>query len=192
MSLTRLVTPQRRYEKNMATESLKGASGVRTFFSFPHPVNEYAARSVAAMVFTLALVTIVADIRWLTFALAYGFLARVLTGPKASPMGQIATKLVAPKILKRSRAVAGPPKQFAQGVGLVFSVTALVLIYGFGLVGAAYAVLGVLALFAGLEAFAGFCMGCFVFGYLMKWGIIPAELCARCNDITLGRAASQA
>jgi hypothetical protein len=176
----------------MATEPLKGASGLRTFFSFPHPVNEYAARTVASMVFALALVTILADVRWLTFVLAYGFLARVLTGPKASPMGLLATKVIVPKLLKRSRVVAGPPKQFAQAVGLIFSITALVLIYGFGLVGAAYAVLGVLVVFAGLEAFAGFCMGCFVFGYLMKWGIIPEELCQRCNDINFGRAASQA
>lgn len=175
----------------MATESLKGASGLRTFFSFPHPVNEYAARSVAAMVFTLAIVIIVTDIRWLTFVLAYGFLARVLTGPKASLMGQLATRVVAPKLLKRSRAVAGPPKQFAQSVGLVFSIASIILIYGFGLVGAAYAVLGVLVLFAGLEAFAGFCMGCFVFGYLMKWGVIPAEMCQRCNDITLGSATTR-
>ncbi|MDA0799253.1 MAG: DUF4395 domain-containing protein [Chloroflexi bacterium] len=176
----------------MATEPLKGESGVRTFFSFPHPVNEYAARSVASMVFALALVIILADVRWLTFVLAYGFLARVLTGPKASLMGQLATRVVAPKVLKRSRAVAGPPKQFAQAVGLIFSLTSIILIYGFGLVGAAYTVLGVLVVFAGLEAFAGFCMGCFVFGYLMKWGIIPAELCQRCNDITLGSATSQA
>jgi hypothetical protein len=143
------------------------------------------------MVFALALVTILADIRWLTFVIAYGFLARVLTGPKASLMGQLATKVIAPKILKRSRAVAGPPKQFAQAVGLIFSITSIILIYGFGLVGAAYAVLGVLVLFAGLEAFASFCMGCFVFGYLMRWGLIPAEICQRCNDITLGNATSQ-
>ena len=175
----------------MATEPLRGALSLRTFFSFPHPVNEYAARSVAAMVSALALVTILADIRWLTFVIAYGFLARVLTGPKASLMGQLATKVIAPKILKRSRAVAGPPKQFAQAVGLIFSITSIILIYGFGLVGAAYAVLGVLVLFAGLEAFASFCMGCFVFGYLMRWGLIPAEICQRCNDITLGNATSQ-
>jgi hypothetical protein len=165
-------------------------TALRTFFSFPHPVNEYAARSVASMVFALALVTIFADVRWLTFVLAYGFLARVLTGPKASPMGQLATRVVAPKILRRFRAVAGPPKQFAQAVGLIFSITSIVLIYGFGLVGAAYVVLGVLVLFAGLEAFVGFCMGCFVFGYLMRWGIVPAEVCERCNDITLGIASS--
>lgn len=170
----------------MAAESLKGASGLRTFFQFPHPVNEYAARSVAAMVFTLTVVLIVTDTRWLTFVLAYGFLARVLTGPKLSPMGLLATRLVAPKVLRRSRAVAGPPKQFAQAIGLGFSVASIVLIYGFGLVGVAYSLLGVLVLFAGLEAFAGFCAGCFVFGYLMRWGIIPAELCQRCNDITLG------
>ena len=174
----------------MARTPLRGKSALRAFFSFPHPVNEYAARSVAAMVFALALVTILADIRWLTFVIAYGFLARVLTGPKASLMGQLATKVIAPKILKRSRAVAGPPKQFAQAVGLIFSITSIILIYGFSLVGAAYAVLGVLVLFAGLEAFASFCMGCFVFGYLMRWGIVPAEVCERCNDITLGIASS--
>lgn len=176
----------------MSSEPMKGASGLRTLFTFPHPVNEYAARSVAAMVFTLTIVTIAFDIRWLTLFLVYGFLARVLTGPKLSLMGMLATKIVAPKVLRKSRLVAGPPKQFAQAVGLLFSTTAVVLIYGFGLVGAAYTVLGVLVLFAGLEAFAGFCMGCFVFGYLMRWGIIPDELCQRCNDIWAGREANKA
>ncbi len=164
--------------------SLAGARlALRTFFTFPNPVNEYAARSVAAMVFTLALITIVADVRWLTWVLAYGFLARVLTGPKASPMGQLATRVIAPKILRRSRPVAGPPKQFAQMVGLAFSIASIALIYGFGLIGPGYVVLGVLVLFAGLEAFLGFCMGCFVFGYLMRWGVVPAEICERCSDI---------
>jgi hypothetical protein len=107
-------------------------------------------------------------------------------------MGQLATRVVAPKILRRFRAVAGPPKQFAQAVGLIFSITVIVLIYGFGLVGAAYVVLGVLVLFASLEAFVGFCMGCFAFGYLMRWGIISAEVCERCNDIMPGIASSQA
>lgn len=172
----------------MTSEPLKGASGLRTLFSFPHPVNEYAARSVAAMVFTLAIVIVAFDVRWLTFFLAYGFLARVLTGPKLSIMGTLATKVVAPKVLRKSRPVAGPPKQFAQGVGLVFSLTSIVLIYGFGLVGLAYGVLAVLIVFAGMEAFLGFCMGCFVFGYLMRWGIIPAELCQRCNDLNFARA----
>lgn len=169
----------------MAAITADERSGLRALFTFPHPVNEYAARSVAAMVFVLAVVIIVADVRWLLFVLAYGFLARVLTGPKLSPMGLLATRVIAPKLIRRSKLTAGPPKQFAQTIGLGFSVTALVLVYGFGLVGAAYGVLGVLVLFAGLEAFVGFCAGCFVFGYLMRWGFIPAETCERCNDLNL-------
>ena len=169
----------------MAAITANQRSGLRELFRFPHPVNEYAARSVAAMVFALALVIIVADVRWLLFVLAYGFLARVLTGPKLSPMGLLATRVIAPKVLRRSKLTAGPPKQFAQTIGLAFSTAALVLVYGFGLVGAAYAALGVLVLFAGLEAFVGFCAGCFVFGYLMRWGLIPAATCERCNNLTL-------
>ena len=169
----------------MAAITADQRTGLRALFTFPHPVNEYAARSVAAMVFVLAVVIIAADIPWLLFVLAYGFLARVLTGPKLSPMGLLATRLIAPKVLRRSKAVAGPPKQFAQTIGLTFSVVALVLVYGFGLVGAAYAVLGVLVLFAALEAFAGFCAGCLVFGYLMRWGLISPETCERCNNLTL-------
>jgi len=36
---------------------------------------------------------------------------------------------------------------------------------------------------ASLEAFAGVCLGCIVFGYLMRWGIIPASVCESCNDL---------
>ena len=173
----------------MMNKPRKEPSGLSKLFTFPHPVNEYAARSVAGMVFTLAIVTIAADAPWLLFALVYGFIARVLTGPKLSPMGLLATRVIAPKVLRCYRAASGPPKRFAQALGLGFSTTALALAYGFGLVGAAYTVLGVLALFAALEAFVGFCAGCFVFSYLMRWGVIPAEICERCNDFNSGRSA---
>ena len=174
----------------MMNKPRKEPSGLSKLFTFPHPVNEYAARSVAAMVFTLAIVTIAANAPWLLFVLVYGFLARVLTGPKLSPMGLFATRVIAPRVLRRYRAVAGPPKRFAQTIGLAFSVTALVLAYGFGLLGAAYTVVGALAVFAALEAFVGFCAGCFVFGYLMRWGVIPVETCERCNDLSFDRSAS--
>ena len=159
--------------------------GLRGLFSFPHPVNEVAARLVAAMVMILALVIIIADVRWLLFLLAYGFLARVLTGPKLSPMGLLATRVLAPKVLRRNKPAAGPPKQFAQTIGLGFSLTALILSYGFGATLAANSVLGVLVLFATLESVVGFCAGCFVFGYLMRWGLVPQETCDRCNNLAL-------
>ena len=136
------------------------------------------------MVLTLALVIIFTDVRWLMFLLAYGFLARVLTGPTLSPMGLLATRLIAPKLLRRTKLVAGPPKQFAQTVGLVFATAALTLSYGFGQHLAAEGVLATLVVFAGLESIVGFCAGCFVFGYLMRWGLVPQETCERCANLS--------
>jgi hypothetical protein len=155
---------------------------LREVFSFPHPVNEYAARMVAGMVMALALVIIVFDVRLLTLFLAYGFLARVLTGPTLSPMGLLATRVLVPAIGNRVKPVAGPPKRFAQSIGLGFSATAVALTYGFGLPQVSEIVLGVLVLFAGLESLAGFCAGCFVFGYLMRWGLIPQDVCEACAN----------
>ena len=45
----------------------------------------------------------------------------------------------------------------------------------------------VLALFipaAGLESIAGYCLGCKVFGLLMRAGLVPADVCAECADIS--------
>ncbi len=97
--------------------------------SLPHPVNEVAARTVVGMMVGLTVVIIVTDLRWLMFVLTYGFLARVLTGPTLSPTGLLATTAIAPKTIRRHEPMAGPPKRFAQTVGLVFSMTALVLAY---------------------------------------------------------------
>ena len=155
-------------------------STLGSIFSFPNPVNEVAARMVAAMVLALTLATIFTGEPWLAVALAYGFLARVLTGPTLSPMGMLATRVLAPRSGIAPRPVPGPPKRFAQSVGLVFSVTALVLISVVGSMPAAVGVLAVLAVFASLEAFAGFCAGCFVFNHLMRWGLIPESVCKEC------------
>ncbi len=178
-----LVLTMREVRGVASTNVVGERTALGALFSFPHPVNEYAARTVAAMVFALSVVIIVAGADWLLWILAYGFLARVLTGPKLSPMGLLATRLIVPKAIKRTRLVAGPPKQFAQSIGLAFATTALVLTFAFGLGTAATVVLGVLVLFAGLEAFVGFCAGCFVFGYLMRWGLIPEGTCLRCANL---------
>ena len=47
-------------------------------------------------------------------------------------------------------------------------------------------VLGVLV--AGLESIVGYCLGCKVFAILMRAGIVPEEVCERCNDIWAGRS----
>ena len=34
-----------------------------------------------------------------------------------------------------------------------------------------------------LESVFAVCLGCIVFARLMRWGLIPASVCAECNDI---------
>jgi hypothetical protein len=154
-------------------------------FSFPNPVNEYAARTVAAGVFVLCVVAITSGEAWLLAVLCYGFWARVLTGPTLSPLGQLATRVVAPRLPGTPRLVAGPPKRFAQAMGVAFSSTAVVLWYGFGLSTAARVVTGILATAAFLEAAFGLCLGCSVFGLLMRTGLVPDEVCEACADLSL-------
>ena len=113
-------------------ETATAVSKLKTVFSFPNPVNEVAARMVAGMVVALSLAIIFTDQSWLLFLLAYGFLARVATGPTLSPMGQFATRVLVPLVGNPQRSVPGPPKRFAQTIGLVFSIAALVLFFVIG------------------------------------------------------------
>jgi Domain of unknown function (DUF4395) len=153
-------------------------------FSFPHPVNEYAARSVAAGVVVLCVLALAFRQPWLLIPLAYGFWARVLTGPTLSPLGQLATRVIAPRIHGSPKFVPGPPKRFAQAIGVAFSTTAVILWFGFGLGTAASVVIALLAVAAVLESVFGLCLGCIAFGALMRAGIIPEEVCEACADIT--------
>jgi hypothetical protein len=155
---------------------------VRALLGFPNPVNEKAARTVAAGVLVLAALTLLSGSYWLTIPLAYGFWARVLTGPTLSPLGWSAQNLIAPR-LGPARPVPGPPKRFAQAIGAAFSSTALVLGLVLGLGTAADVVLGLLVVAAGLESVFGVCLGCRVFARLMTLGLVPETVCADCADI---------
>lgn len=153
-------------------------------FRFPHPVNEKAARVVAAGVAASAVLTLATGWLWLVPLIAVGFLARVLAGPRFSPLGRIATQVVAPR-LGPPKLVPGPPKRFAQAVGLTLTTVASVVGLGLGWTGTAMALVAALLVFALLESVVGFCAGCWVFGQLMRLGVIPPEVCEACNDITL-------
>jgi hypothetical protein len=151
-------------------------------FSFPNPVNEVSARLVAVGVVLMSLSAIVFDAKWLVVLICYGFVARVLTGPKLSPLGQLVTKQVTPRLPFAEKPVAGPPKRFAQGIGVAFSGTALALTLS-GHWFAAQVVLGVLIGAASLEGFAGYCLGCKVFAILMRLGVIPETVCEECMNV---------
>ena len=63
----------------------------------------------------------------------------------------------------RHRYSPGPPKRFAQTVGAVFTATATLLYYAVGLHTEAFALLGVIVVFATLESVLGLCVGCKAF-----------------------------
>jgi len=128
-------------------------------------------------------IAIALDQPWLTAVIAYGFVARVLTGPTLSPLGQLVTRVITPQLRVAAKPVPGPPKRFAQGIGAVLSVTAAVMALGFHLPVAAYALLGVLATAATLEAVFAVCLGCVIHARLMRIGLIPEDVCQQCSDI---------
>ena len=153
---------------------------MNTLFSFPDPVNDYAARFVAAMVVILTLSFLVTANIWVLIFILYGFLARVLTWPTLSPIGLIATKILVPLFGNPEKLVPGPPKRFAQAIGLVFSAAALITLL-FSEISATRYLIGILGFFASLEAFVGFCTGCYVFGWLIRFRLIPESVCESCK-----------
>ena len=155
---------------------------MQNLIGFPNPVNEKAARVVAGGVVLMALAAIVFRLEWLLPIIALGFLARVLTGPKLSPLGQFATRVAAPR-LGEPKYVPGPPKRFAQAMGVTMSLAAVVLYFAFDAHTAAWVVTGVLASAATLESVFALCLGCQVFAALMRVGLIPEATCERCANI---------
>lgn len=123
---------------------------------------------------------------WILIPLAYGFVARVASGPRFSPLGLLVTKVLTPRLDTRNSLVAGAPKRFAQGIGAVFTLTASVLVVT-GNTGIARIVIAGLVGAASLEAFVGFCCGCWVFGRLIQTGLIRKSACLECNDLSLRR-----
>lgn len=151
---------------------------MRSLLSFPNPVNETSARLVAGGVIAQALLFLVFREGWLLAPLVYGFAARVATGPTLSPLGQFVTRVATPLAERRfgieSRRVPGPPKRFAQAIGLAFTGGAA-LGWLLGAPTVTYVLLGGLVVAASLEAFFAVCLGCIAYSAI--WG------CADCDDI---------
>jgi len=163
-------------------------SAIADRLTFPHPVNEIAARLVAAGVVVMTLAVALLGWTWVLLPLAYGFLARVAAGPRYSPLGPLVTRVVVPRLSVAPRPVPGPPKRFAQAIGAILSVTAVVLAYGAGEPGAARVVAGLIAVAATLEAAFGLCIGCRIFAGLIRVGLVPERICLECADLSARRA----
>ncbi len=160
-------------------------------FSFPNPVDEVSARLVAGGVVVLSPPTWSRGWTPLVVVLALGFLARVLSGPTLSPLGQLVTRVIRPALPIAARPTAGPPKRFAQGIGATLSSVAVLAAVGFGSIGVAQVLVAMVTVAASLESFLGFCLGCKAFALLMRLGVIPETVCEECNDISARLARSR-
>ena len=140
---------------------------------------------VAAGVVVMAAIILFAGQTWLVAVLAYGFVARVLTGPTLSPLGRVVTDVITPRLPFAARPTAGPPKRFAQGIGATLSTAAVVAHFGFGSATVANVLVAMILVAASLEAFVGFCLGCTIFRGLMRLGVIPESACEACNNLQL-------
>ena len=158
---------------------------MKEFFSFPELINEPAARLVASGVLLMSLLSIClisleANFTWIILLImTYGFLARVSSGPKISPLALLVTKVLVPKFNMDEKLVPGPPKRFAQSIGLIFSISTFILwLINFNSV--CIFLLSILSIFAFLESALGYCFACKVFKILISVGLIPEEVCERC------------
>ncbi|TGK52531.1 DUF4395 domain-containing protein [Leptospira bouyouniensis] len=153
---------------------------------YPDVVNENVTRIVASTVVILGVFSLLFPNLIVLGLLLLGFTLRVSYGPKFEPVAFITSKYLVPWLGISFVPSAGPPKRFAQLIGFSFSLAAILFyINEFTL---AYQItLATLVFFASLESFLGWCAGCFMFGLLMKIGVIPEEICERCNNLNFNK-----
>lgn len=162
---------------------------MKSLFSFPNPVNDASARTVALGVVAMSLFALIANQSWMLIVLTYGFIARLATGPTLSPLGQFAVRVAGPRITAWQKFVPGPPKRFAQGIGAVLTSIATVLWLSVGWSLARWVLVPLIAA-ASLEGFLGFCLGCTIFGWMIRAGVVPESVCAECGDLSARYAAA--
>lgn len=150
---------------------------------FPNPVNETSSRIVAAGVVLLCGMYIVTLSNWVLCFLIYGFAARVVAGPTYSPLALLVTKVITPSLRMQHLYTPGPPKRFAQLIGLLVSGSAGILELTSHNQASLIAVC-ILAVAATLEAGLGVCLGCIIFKQLMRLNLIPERICLECSNIS--------
>ncbi|MDF3818866.1 DUF4395 domain-containing protein [Leptospira sp. 96542] len=153
---------------------------------YPDVVNENVTRVVASSVVLFGVVSLIFPNPYSLSYLFLGFFLRLSYGPKLEPVAILVSKYLVPLLSISFVPTAGPPKRFAQLIGFIFSLTAIIL-YSFQFFLAFQIILAILVFFASLESFLGWCAGCFFFGILMKLGVIPKEVCERCNNLNFNK-----
>ena len=143
-------------------------------------VDPRGQRFAAALTSVVLLVARVAAPSTLTTALlaaqGLAFLAGVALGPARTPYAAAYRALVLPRIGRPTELEPAAPPRFAQGVGLVFALVALLgVAVGAPAVTLVATAMALAAAF--LNAAFGFCLGCEM--YLLLLRVTPRSLLAR-------------
>ena len=150
------------------TEFINDMSKIPSVNTAQVTTNESKIRLIALFVLIFTILYILTKLIYIPIFLVIDFALRAFDLGKYSPLAVVSESLV--KTLKLPfKQVYLPPKRFAARIGLLFSITIIVLqLLDINNI----AVSGVLAFFAALESLLGFCAGCYVFSYLQKFKLI--------------------
>lgn len=152
---------------------------------FPRVVDDVTVRLIAAVVLVLAVSALALNQWWIYAVLALDFTLRTGFGPSASPIAQAVIRVVRPLVKAPPLPTAGPPKRFAAAIGAALTTTAAVL-WILGVAAPVVVTIGaIMVVFPALESILGLCVGCKAFAILMRLGLVPAEICLECADISL-------
>lgn len=164
--------------------------GMQSRSRFPAVVDDVTVRTIAGIVLLVVIVMLVTQQWWLFVPLAVDFILRATLGPQASPVAQLAVRVVRPRLRALPHPTAGTPKRFAAAIGATLTTAASLLwlthlATGSAALLTAVVVLAVvMAVFPALESVLGVCVGCIAFSWLMRAGIVPESVCEECADIT--------
>jgi hypothetical protein len=166
----------------------------KQFFSYPDPVNEADTRTHAFCSWILVAVNLYLmyqfNNHYLSFYIVYGFLVRVLCGPKLDPQAYIVILFLRPlladilKFFPHRYVTPTRPKRFAQFVGFLFSTAGTIAeIFEQRLISTI--LWSMLGFFSLLLCMFDFCAACFMYSVMVKYGIIQDELCKECMTFTV-------
>lgn len=130
-------------------------------------VNKKVARMNAGWVVAFGLVFIVLpDFRWIIFLMLINFFIKGFVGPWYSPISQI-NKFLLDVFKIKPQMIFAPPKIFAAKIGFIFTLIGSIL-YLSGFLFASQITIALLLIFASLELFLEFCMGCYMHSVLYR------------------------
>ena len=130
-------------------------------------IDEYQVRVLALIVTLTAATYIWSDSVWLLALLCYDFTVRTLGVSQGSPIFLI-SRVITARLPFTAKPVDAGPKKFAAKIGFLFVTTALLLALA-GYASSALWLMGLMTVFALLEAACGFCVGCKLYALLPRF-----------------------